>query len=142
MRHRVAGRKLNMPSDQRMALLRGLVRSLIMHEAIQTTEPRAKEARVIAEKLITVAKQDTVAARRQARKLLPPPRIPKGMLSAHGKAQKEMRQAIREQDPVKRLFEVVAPKLADKQGGYTRLTKIGFRRGDAASMVKLEFAVD
>ncbi len=142
MRHRVAGRKLNMPSDQRMALLRGLVRSLIMYEAIQTTEPRAKEARVIAEKLITVAKQDTVAARRQARKLLPPPRVPRGMLSAHGKAQKEMRQAIREQDPVKRLFEVVAPKLADKQSGFTRLTKIGFRRGDAASMVKLEFAVD
>lgn len=142
MRHRVAGRKLGLPSDQRMALLRGLVRSLIMYEAIQTTEPRAKEARVMAEKLITVAKQDTVAARRQARKLLPPPRVPKAMLSAHGKAQKEMRQAIREQDPVKRLFDVVAPKLADKQSGFTRLTKIGFRRGDAAPMVKLEFAVD
>lgn len=142
MRHRVAGRKLGMPSDQRMALLRGLVRSLIMYEAIQTTEPRAKEARVIAEKLITVAKQDTVAARRQARRILPPPRVSKAVLSAHGKAQKDMRNALREQDPVKKLFEVVAPKLADKQSGFTRLTKIGFRRGDAAPIVKLEFAVD
>ena len=61
MRHRVAGRKLGLPSDQRMALLHGLVRSLIMYEAIETTEPRAKEARVIAEKLITLAKQNTVA---------------------------------------------------------------------------------
>ena len=78
MRHRVAGRKLGLPSDQRMALLNGLVRSLIMYEAIETTEPRAKEARVIAEKLITIAKQNTVHARRQARKVLPPPRVPAG----------------------------------------------------------------
>ncbi|NLN78069.1 MAG: 50S ribosomal protein L17, partial [Armatimonadetes bacterium] len=65
MRHRVAGRKLGLPSDQRMALLRGLVRSLIMYEAIETTEPRAKEARVIAEKLISLTKQNSVHAKRQ-----------------------------------------------------------------------------
>ncbi len=142
MRHRVAGRKLDLPSDQRMALLRGLVRSLIMYEHIETTEPRAKEARAMAEKLITLAKQDSIHARRQARKVLPAPRAPKGMLSAHGAAQKKMRQEMQAEDPVKRLFEVVAPKLAGKSSGYTRMTKIGFRRGDAAPVVKLELAVD
>ena len=142
MRHRVAGRKLDLPTDQRLALLRGLVRNLIMYEAIETTEPRAKEARVIAEKLVTLAKQNSVHARREARKVLPPPRPPKGLLSVAGKEQKKMRDEMVAQDPVKRLFDVVAPKLADKQSGYTRMTKIGFRRGDAARVVKLEFAID
>ncbi len=142
MRHRVAGRKLDLPTDQRLALLRGLVRSLRMYEAIETTEPRAKEARVIAEKLVTLAKQNSVHARREARKVLPPPRPARGMLTASGKDQKKMRENMVARDPVKRLFDVVAPKLADKSSGYTRMTKIGFRRGDAARLVKLEFAVD
>jgi large subunit ribosomal protein L17 len=142
MRHRVAGRKLGLPTDQRMALLHGLVRSLIMYEKIETTEPRAKEARTIAEKLITLAKQNTVHARRQARKVLPTANMPKGMLSAHGKAQKEMRAEMIANDAVKHLFDVVAPKFAGKQSGYTRMTKIGLRRGDAAPVVKLELAVD
>jgi len=142
MRHRVAGRKLDLPTDQRLALLRGLVRSLIMNESIQTTEPRAKEARVMAEKLITLSKQNTVHARREARKVLPPPRMPKGLLNVHGKEQKKLREARVAEDPVKRLFDVVGPKFADKTGGYTRIVKIGFRRGDAASVVKLELAVD
>lgn len=142
MRHRVAGRKLGLPSDQRMALLHGLVRSLIMYEKIETTETRAKEARVIAEKLITTARQNTVHARRQARRILPPPHPPKGMLTAQGKAQKQMREQLVAQDPVKRLFDVIIPKLADRQSGYTRMTKIGFRRGDAATVVLLEIAVD
>jgi large subunit ribosomal protein L17 len=113
-----------------------------MYEKIKTTEPRAKEARVIAEKLITTAKQNTLHARRQARKILPRPHAPKGMLSAKGSAQKQMREELMGQDPVKRLFDVIVPKLADRQSGYTRLTKIGFRRGDAASMVVLELVVD
>ena len=142
MRHRVAGRKLGLPSDQRIALLHGLVRSLIMYEKIETTEPRAKEARVIAEKLITLTKQNTVHSRRQARKVLPTPQAPKGMLSATGKAQKKMREDVIANDPVKRLFDVVGPKFADKQSGFTRITKIGFRRGDGAEVVKLELAVD
>ena len=142
MRHRVSGRKLGLPSDQRMALLHGLVRSLIMYEHIETTEPRAKEARVIAEKLITLAKQNTVHARREARKVLPASRAPREMLSAHGKAQKALRTEMQSEDAVKRLFEVVAPKFADRQSGYTRMTKIGLRRGDAAPVVKLELAVD
>lgn len=142
MRHRVGGRKLDLPSDQRMALLHGLVRSLIMYEAIETTEPRAKEARVIAEKLITLTKQDTLHAKRLARKVLPTPNAPKGMLSATGKAQKKMREEMIANDAVKRLFDVIGPKFANKQSGFTRITKIGFRRGDAASVVKLELAVD
>ncbi len=113
-----------------------------MYEAIKTTEPRAKEARVLAERLITIAKQNTVHARREARKVLPAPRVPAGMLSAHGKAQKDMRQERIDRDPVKRLFDVVIPKLADRQSGYTRMTKIGFRKGDAAPMVKLEIVVE
>lgn len=143
MRHRVGGRKLSLPTDQRMALLRGLVRSLIMYEAIETTEPRAKEARVMAEKLITLAKQNTVHARREARKVLPAPRAPKELLTAQKKANIEKaRKEMLSQDALKRLFDVVGPKFADKQSGFTRLTKIGFRRGDAAPVVKLELTVD
>lgn len=142
MRHRVAGRKLGLPSDQRMALLRGLVRSLVMYEHIETTEPRAKEAQPIAEKLITLAKKNTVQARREARKILPPPRMPRGVMTVSGKAQKEIRAGLIQDDPVKRLFDVIGPKFADKQSGFTRLTKIGFRKGDGARVVKLELAVD
>lgn len=142
MRHRVAGRKLDLPSDQRMALLRGLVRSLIMNEHVDTTEARAKEARVIAEKLVSLAKKDTFNARRRARRILPAARVPREVLSAHGKAQKQMREQLRAQDPVKRLFEVIAPRFEGKNSGFTRITKIGFRRGDAAEIVRLEFAED
>lgn len=142
MRHRVAGRKFDLPSDQRMALLKGQVRSLLLHDAIETTETRAKEVRSIAEKLITLAKTDSVHTRRQARKLLPAPQVPKSVLSAHGKRQAELRKDIREEDPVYRLFTVIAPKFSTRTGGYTRMTKIGFRRGDAAPMVKLELAAE
>ena len=142
MRHRVSGRKLDLPSDQRLALLKSIARSVIMHESIETTEPRAKEARVLVEKLVSLAKQNDVSARREARKLLPPPQVPTGMLSIQGAEQKKQRAARIEQDPVKRLFDVVGPKLADKKSGYTRIIKIGLRRGDAAAVVKLELAVD
>lgn len=158
MRHRVAGRKLGLPSDQRMALLRGLVRSLIMNEGIITTEPRAKEARVIAEKLITTVKKgyfakdaselsveeksQLVHAIRQARKLMPAPKMPKKVLSMKGDKQKAAKAVIREKDAVKHLFEDLAPRLQDRNSGYTRITKIGFRRGDNASLVKLEIVFD
>lgn len=116
MRHRVAGRKFDLPTDQRLALLRGLVRSLLLHEKIETTETRAKDVRSIAEKVITTAKKNDLHARRQARKVL------------------------NDEDLVKKLFDQIAPRFADRPGGYTRMTKIGFRRGDAAPMVKLELA--
>ncbi len=70
MNHRIGGRKFGLPSDQRRALLKGLVRSLFTYQTIQTTEPRAKDARKIAEKLITTARVDSLHARRQTRKFL------------------------------------------------------------------------
>lgn len=118
MRHRVAGRKFGLPSDQRMALLKGLLRALIKHGQIETTETRAKDARIIAERVITLAKNDTMHARRLARRWL------------------------NDEDLVKDLFDNVAPKFAGRPGGYTRMTKIGFRRGDAAPMVKLEWVTE
>jgi large subunit ribosomal protein L17 len=99
-----------------MALLKGLLRALLVNDKIQTTETRAKEVRSIAEKVITHAKANDLHARRLARK------------------------SLNDEDLVKRLFDVIVPKFVDRPGGYTRMTKIGFRRGDAAPMVKLEWS--
>ena len=142
MRHRVSGRKLSLPTDQRMAMLKSIARSVIMEESVETTEPRAKEARVLVEKLITLTKQDTVFARREARKMLTPPRMTAEIKSAQGARLKALRAERIAHDPVKRLFDVVGPKFADKQSGFTRIIKIGLRRGDAAEVVKLELAID
>jgi len=118
MRHRVAGRKFGLPSDQRRALLKGLLRALLKHGEIETTEPRAKDVRSIVEKVVTTAKANDLHARRQARRWL------------------------NDEDLVKVLFDTIAPRYAERPGGYTRITKIGFRRGDAAPMVKLELIAD
>ena len=158
MRHRVGGRKLSLPTDQRMALLKGIVRNLILNEGIITTEPRAKEAKVIAEKLITTAKKGwfdkpdseltaeekarKVHAIRMARRLMPAPKMPRKVLAMKGDKQKAAKTVIREYDAVKHLFEDVCPKVAERKGGYTRITKVGFRRGDNASLVKLEIVTD
>lgn len=114
MRHRVAGRKFGLPSDQRMALLKGLLRALIERGEIMTTEARAKDLRSIAEKVITIAKTDDLHSRRMARRWL------------------------NDESLVKVLFDTIAPRFANRPGGYTRITRIGFRRGDAAPMVKME----
>jgi large subunit ribosomal protein L17 len=158
MRHRVQGRKLGLPSDQRVHLLRGLVRQLIAHNAIVTTETRAKEVRRIAERLITLGKEDTLANRRLSQKWLATHtpvravRKPEGYNRLHPndkarvterlKGRKPVRTHQSTSDYVNRLFTEVAPKFHDRPGGYTRMFKIGFRRGDAAPMVKLELAVD
>ncbi len=158
MRHRVAGRKLSLPTDQRMALLKGLVRNLILNEGIITTEPRAKEARVIAEKLITTAKKgwfgkddseltaeeraQKVHSIRMARRIMPAPKMPRKVLAMKGDKQKAAKAAIREHDAIKHLYEDICPRVADRKGGYTRITKVGFRRGDNASLVKLELVLD
>ena len=119
MRHRVGGRKLGLPSDQRQALLKGLVRSLFTYQKIQTTETRAKEIRKIAERLITTAKRsDTLHGRRIANRYLT------------------------DETLVRHLFTRIAPEFANSAGGYTRMTKIGQRRGDAAPIVLLELATD
>jgi len=124
MRHRIGGRQFGLPSDQRRALLKGLTRSLIIYKRIQTTEARAKDIRSIVEKLVTRAKNDdTVHSRRIARTYI-------GGHSAE------------DEDVVKELFTVIAPQFKDRPGGYTRMGKVGLRRGDGAPLVILEFVND
>lgn len=107
-------RKLGRPSDQRRAMLRNLVTSFLKHGKIETTETRAKETRSLAEKMITLAKRGDLHARRQ-------------VLSF-----------VTEEEVVRNLFENVAPKYAERNGGYTRMYKVGPRRGDGAEVVILE----
>lgn len=114
MRHRVAGRKLGRPTAQRLALLRGLVGDLVRHERITTTEAKAKEARIFAEKLITHGKEGSLHHRRLALSELP------------------------NQMVVKRIFDDLAPRYAQRAGGYTRIIHLGRRKGDGASMAMLE----
>jgi len=107
-------RKLGRPSDQRRAMLRNLVTSFLKHGKIETTETRAKETRNLAEKMITLAKRGDLHARRQ-------------VLSF-----------VTEEEVVRNLFDNVAPKYAERNGGYTRMYKVGPRRGDGAEVVILE----
>ena len=107
-------RKLHLPTDQRMALLRNMVTSLLENGKIETTETRAKEARSLAEKMITLGKTNTLHSRRQALAF------------------------ITKEDVVTKLFAEIAPKYAERNGGYTRIIKTGPRRGDAAPMAIVE----
>lgn len=107
-------RKLGMPTDQRKAMLRNQVTSFLENGKITTTVTRAKETRSMAEKMITLGKKGTLAARRQALAY------------------------ITKEDVVTKLFNEIAPKYADRNGGYTRIYKLGERRGDAAQMAILE----
>ncbi|MEE0944663.1 MAG: 50S ribosomal protein L17 [Clostridia bacterium] len=107
-------RKLNMPTDQRKALLRNLVTSFLETGRIETTLTRAKETQSLAEKMITLGKANTLHSRRQALEF------------------------ITKEDVVTKLFSEIAPKYADRNGGYTRVIKEGPRRGDAAEMAILE----
>lgn len=107
-------RKLNLPTDQRRALLRNLVTSFLEHGRIETTITRAKETQSMAEKMITLGKTNTLHSRRQALAY------------------------ITSEDVVTKVFSEIAPKYADRNGGYTRIIKKGPRRGDAAEMVILE----
>lgn len=122
MRHRVAGRKLGLPSDQRMALLKNLVQAVIEHEAIETTAGRGRETQRMVEKIISTAREDSLHNRRQTRRIL------------GGNARGEYL--------VHKLFAEIAPRYANRPGGYTRLVKIGPRRGDAATRVRLELIAD
>ena len=107
-------RKLGRPTDQRMAMLRNQVTSLLKSGKIETTVTRAKETRSLAEKMITLAKRGDLQARRQALSF------------------------VTEEEVVKKLFDDIAPKYAERNGGYTRMYKIGPRRGDGAEIVILE----
>jgi large subunit ribosomal protein L17 len=107
-------RKLGRPTDQRKAMLRNLVTSVLENGKIKTTEMRAKEAKSIVDKMVTLGKEGSLHSRRQALAY------------------------ITKEDVVKKLFDEIAPKYAERQGGYTRIIKIGPRRGDAAEIVVLE----
>lgn len=146
MRHKVDRRKLGLPSDQRRALLTNLARQFIRHGYVRTTLGRAKEVQRIVEKLITTAKEDSLAARRQTRKILVghSASTPKPTKALLGKSDIEKLQILQDrslingEDLVKHLFDHVAPRFRDRNGGYTRLTKTGVRRGDAAVTAVLE----
>ena len=146
MNHKIDHRKLGLPSDQRRALLTNLVRQFVRHGYVHTTVHRCKELRRLVEPLITLAKTDTLEARREARKLLvghssSTPR-PEKLLAGKTELEKmvilQERSLINGEDLVKHLFDVVAPRFRDRQGGYTRITKTALRRGDAAVMAVIE----
>ena len=114
MRHLKSGRKLNRTSSHRRALIRNLITSLLRDEKIQTTDPKAKELRRWADRVITLGKQGSLHARRQALGI------------------------VQDKAVVRKLFDAIAPRFKDRPGGYTRIIKIGTRRGDAASMSLIE----
>ena len=147
MRHLVDRRKLGLPSDQRRALLTNLQRQFVRHGYTHTTLGRAKELQRLVEKLITLTKmEDGLEARRRARKVLvghskSTPK-PKKLLAGKGDIEKEQilieRSLINGEDLVKHLFDRIGPRVKDRPGGYTRITKIGNRRGDGAPAAVLE----
>ena len=114
MRHRHGLRKLNRTSSHRLAMLRNMSVSLLQHEAIKTTVPKAKELRRVVEPMITLAKEDSVANRRLAFNRL------------------------RDRDSVTKLFNDLGPRFNARPGGYTRILKMGFRVGDNAPMAYVE----
>ena len=123
MRHNGAHRKLGRVSEHRTALLRNQATALLRHERIQTTLPKAKELRPFVEKLITLAKRGVAAG------------------DAQGKALHARRLVLAEivdQDVVGKLFETLAPRFAERPGGYTRILRVGFRRGDSAEVAQVE----
>ena len=122
-------RKLGRTSSQRKALLRDLTTDLIVNGSIKTTEARAKEVRKTADKMITLAKRGDLASRRQAAAFL------RNVVADV----KEDGDNVRVQSALQYLFEELAPKFADRKGGYTRILKTMPRRGDGAQMVVLEF---
>jgi large subunit ribosomal protein L17 len=115
MRHQRAGKKLGRDSAHRRALYANLTGALIEHGRIKTTEAKAKAVKPLAEQMITLGRRGDLAARRHAVSIL------------------------RSKDVVHHLFDEVAPRFADRPGGYTRIVKLGPRQGDAADMVYLEF---
>jgi large subunit ribosomal protein L17 len=115
MRHGKAHRKLNRTAEHRRAMFGNMAAALIKHEQIVTTVPKAKELRPIVEKLVTLGKRGDLHARRQAI------------------------AAMRDLPMVKKLFEVLGPRYKDRDGGYTRVVKAGFRYGDSAAVAVIEF---
>jgi large subunit ribosomal protein L17 len=114
MRHLKSGRKLSRTSSHRRALIRNLITSLLRDEKIQTTDPKAKELRRWADRVITLGKQGSLHARRQVLGI------------------------VQDKAVVRKLFDSIAPRFKDRPGGYTRIIKVGTRRGDAAPISLIE----
>ena len=114
MRHRVAGRKLGRKTAHRLSMFRNMVTSLLDKERIHTTLPKAKAVRPLAERMITLGKRESLHARRRAASYIRDPQV------------------------VSKLFDTLAPRFADRPGGYTRIIRLGFRDGDGAHMAILE----
>ena len=114
MKHRIKGKKLNRTSSHRKALFKNMAQAIIKHEQIVTTLPKAKTMKPIVDKLITLGKKGSLHARRQAFSKL------------------------RDENMVTKLFGTLAPRYADRNGGYTRVLKAGYRYGDAAAMAVIE----
>ena len=114
MRHRMSGRKLNRTSSHRKAMFANMTASLLRHEQIKTTKPKAKDLRSFADKMITLAKRGDLHARRQALSFL------------------------QDKEVVSKLFDTLAERYQDRQGGYTRVLAAGFRYGDSAPMAIIE----
>ena len=117
MRHQLSGRKLGRPTDHRLALIRNQVTDLLRYEKIRTTEAKARELRREAEKVITMARAGDVHHRRLALARVYDPRV------------------------IKKLFDELAPRFADRPGGYTRMVKLGPRKGDGAPMAQVELVL-
>ena len=123
MRHNLAHRKLGRVTEHRLALLRNQAIALLRHERIETTMPKAKELRPFVERLITIAKRGVAAG------------------EANGKALHARRMVMAEipdKAVVGKLFETLAPRFAERPGGYTRILRVGFRRGDSAEVAQVE----
>jgi large subunit ribosomal protein L17 len=123
MRHRVAHRKLGRVTEHRIAMLRNQASALLSHEHLTTTVPRAKELRPFVERLITIAKRGLVNGSVNAREL---------------NARRLVMQDLQDRDVVAKLFDTLAPRFAERAGGYTRLLRLGHRKGDSAEVAQVE----
>jgi large subunit ribosomal protein L17 len=123
MRHRVGQRKLGRVTEHRIAMLRNQAEALIRHERIETTVPKAKELRPFVERIITLAKRGLAAGEANGRTL---------------HARRMVLRDIQNRDVVAKLFDTIAPRFEARPGGYTRILRLGFRRGDAAEVAQIE----
>ena len=123
MRHRVAHRKLGRVTEHRISMLRNQATALLRHEHLTTTVPRAKELRPFVERLITVAKRGLAGGEANGRVLT---------------ARRLVMQDLQDREVVTKLFDTIAPRFASRPGGYTRLLRLGFRKGDSAPVAQVE----
>jgi large subunit ribosomal protein L17 len=123
MRHRVSHRKLGRVTEHRIAMLRNQAHALLLHERIETTVPKAKELRPFVERIITIAKRGVKGG-------------DVGAKSLH--ARRLVLRDIQDRDVVSKLFDTIAPRFEERPGGYTRILRLGYRRGDSAEVAQIE----